>query len=149
MVANLVRTYDAQMARQLLSLSFAQFQADRDVVRIERRIQRLRERLAETLDEATSPYGDIDQYRAAVDASKGPPGRDDPIELALGRLRPGDVIHASKGKFHGPVAVVATAHRKGGLKLTTITPSGHALQLASVDFDLPPRQMGTVVLPGT
>ena len=45
MAANLVRTYDAQTARQLLSLSFAQFQSDRDVVRIERRLQRQRERL--------------------------------------------------------------------------------------------------------
>ncbi len=65
------------------------------------------------------------------------------------QLRPGSVIHASKGKYHGPVAVVATANRKGGLKLTTITPSGHALHLAADDFAVPPRLIGTVVLPGT
>lgn len=64
-------------------------------------------------------------------------------------LRPGSVIHVSKGKYHGPVAVVATAHRKGGLKLTTITPSGHAVQLVADDFPVPPRQIGSVVLPGT
>ena len=45
MAANLVRTYDAVTARQLLTLSFAQFQADRDVVRTERRLQRQRDRL--------------------------------------------------------------------------------------------------------
>jgi ATP-dependent RNA helicase HelY len=149
MAANLVRTYDAQTARQLLSLSFAQFQADRDVVRIERRLQSQRERLAGLLDQATSPFGDIEEYRAELDGGKGPRGRDDPTELAMAQMRPGSVIHASKGKYHGPVAVVATAHRKGGLKLTAITPSGHALQLIADDFAVPPRQIGSVVLPGT
>lgn len=149
MVANLVRTYDAQTARQLLSLSFAQFQADRDVVRIERRLQRQRERLVELERDATSPFGDIDEYRASIDGARGPRLRDDPTELALVGLRPGAIIHASKGKHHGPVAVVATAQRKGGLRLTAITPSGDSIQLIGEDFDVPPSQIGAVVLPGT
>jgi ATP-dependent RNA helicase HelY len=149
MAANLVRTYDAQTARQLLTLSFAQFQADRDVVKIERRLQRQRDRLGALRATAASPYGDIDEYRALVLASKGPRVRDDPIELAMAQLRPGAIIHASKGKDHGPVAVVATANRTGGLKITAITPSGRAIQLVGSDFDLPPKQIGSVVLPGT
>ncbi len=149
MAANLVRTYDAQTARQLLTLSFAQFQADRDVVRIERRLQRQRERLQELITTATSPFGDLDEYRVEISRARGSQIRDDPTELALMALRPGAIIHASKGKHHGPVAVVATAHRKAGLRLTTITPSGHALQLTGDDFDAPPRQIGAVVLPGT
>ena len=148
MAANLVRTYDATTARQLLTLSFAQFQSDRDVVRLERRLQRQRERLNELTAEATSPFGDIDEYRLALAAARAPRDRDDPVERAMLQLRPGAVIHASKGKHHGPVAVVATAHRKGGLRLTTITPSGHALQLDSADFLTPPQQLGSVVLPG-
>ncbi len=148
MAANLVRTYDAQTARQLLSLSFAQFQSDRDVVRIESRLQRQRERLAGLLDEAKSPFGDIDDYMVEMDGTRGPRGRDDPTELAMMGMRPGALIHVSKGKYFGPVAVVATANRKGGLKLTTITPSGHALHLVAGDFDVPPRQIGRVVLPG-
>ncbi len=72
MAANLVRTYDAQTARQLLSLSFAQFQADRDVVRIERRLQSQRERLTGLIEQATSPFGDIEEYRAEMDGLKGP-----------------------------------------------------------------------------
>ena len=74
MAANLVRTYDATTARQLLTLSFAQFQADRDVVRLERRLQRQRERLLELIDEATSPYGDLEEYRRAVADARGPRG---------------------------------------------------------------------------
>ena len=148
MAANLVRTYDATTARQLLTLSFAQFQSDRDVVRLERRLQRQRERLTELTAEAASPFGDIDEYRQALAAARDPRQPDDPIELAMLQLRPGAVIHASKGKHHGPVAVVATAHRKSGLRLTTITPSGHALQLDGADFVAPPEQLGSVVLPG-
>jgi ATP-dependent RNA helicase HelY len=148
MAANLVRTYDADRAHQLLSLSFAQFQADRDVVRIERRLQRQRERYESLRADATSPYGDIDEYRA--ESQRGHAAvRDDPTSLAMMALRPGDVIHVSKGKHHGPVAVVATAHRKGGMKVTAITPSGHALGLAAEDFAAPPRAIGSVVLPGT
>ncbi|MFP5487904.1 MAG: helicase-related protein, partial [Acidimicrobiia bacterium] len=149
MAANLVQTYEADRARQLLSLSFAQFQADRDVVRIERRLQRQRERLTDLRVEAESPFGDIDDYRRAAEAGRGAAVRDDPTSLAMMALRPGDVVHASKGKHHGPVAVVATAHRKGGLKVTAITPTGNLLALVAEDFTAPPRAIGSVVLPGT
>jgi ATP-dependent RNA helicase HelY len=149
MAANLVRTYDAQTARQLLTLSFAQFQSDRDVVRIERRLQRQRDRLQALRAAATSPYGDIDEYRSLIDSTAAPKLRDDPVELAMAALRPGAVIHASKGKDHGPVAVVATANRSTGLKITAITPSGRSIQLVGDDFDVPPEQIGSVVLPGT
>jgi ATP-dependent RNA helicase HelY len=149
MAANLVQTYEAERARQLLTLSFAQFQADRDVVRIERRLQRQRERLVDLRAEAESPFGDIDEYRRAADAGRGAAVRDDPTSLAILALRPGDVIHVSKGKHHGPVAVVATAHRKGGMKVTAITPGGHQLGLMADDFTAPPRAIGSVVLPGT
>jgi ATP-dependent RNA helicase HelY len=149
MAANLVQTYDAERAHQLLTLSFAQFQADRDVVRIERRLQRQRERLVGLRADAASPYGDIDEYRRVADGPRGPAVRDDPMSLAMLALRPGDVIHVSKGKHPGPVAVVATAHRKGGMKVTAITPAGNQLGLVADDFTAPPRAIGSVVLPGT
>lgn len=145
MVANLVRTYDRDRARQLLTLSFAQHQADRDIVRIERRLQRQRDRLAELRAEATSPFGDIDDYRRTHTPDGTVRG---PIDEALAVLRPGDVVHVDKGKHFGPAVVVATAHRSGGLKLTVITPSGHTIALTAADFDAPPDPMGTVVLPG-
>ncbi len=148
MAANLVRTYDATTARQLLALSFAQFQADRDVVRIERRLQRLRDQYADALAGATSPYGDIDEYRGAANTS-GPHLRDDPRELALMECRPGAVIHASRGKYHGPVVVVATAHRKGGFRITVVTTGADVLHFSAEDFLAVPQRIGTVVLPGT
>src|SRR4029079_9214782 len=39
MAANLVRRYESEVAHHLLNLSFAQFQADRDLVALERRLE--------------------------------------------------------------------------------------------------------------
>jgi ATP-dependent RNA helicase HelY len=147
MAANLVRTYGDEEAHHLLNLSFAQFQADRDVVRIETRLERQRARLAGLREEAHSPYGDIAQYRIAIEQAREPRGRDDPVELAMMKLRPGSVVYINKGKYRGPAAVVASAHRKGGLRLTTITAGGDSIQLTAADFGMPPRRVATVTLP--
>ena len=147
MAANLVRNYGDEEAHHLLNLSFAQFQADRDVVRIETRLERQRTRLAGLRDEAQSPYGDIAEYRQAIVQAREPRGRDDPVELAMLKLRPGNVVYVNKGKYRGPAAVVASAHRKGGLRLTTITAGGDSLQLTAADFGMPPKQLATVTLP--
>lgn len=145
MVANLVRTHSRDRARQLLSLSFAQHQADRDIVRFERRIEQQSAKLAELDAEAASPFGDIEAYRRSIAES----GANDPIAQSLAELRPGAVIHISKGKHFGPVAVVAVAHRKAGIKVTAVTPSGHAITLTASDFAGLVEPIGTVVLPGS
>jgi ATP-dependent RNA helicase HelY len=142
-----VRNYGDEEAHHLLNLSFAQFQADRDVVRIETRLERQRARLAGLREEAQSPYGDIAEYRQAIEQAREPRGRDDPVELAMQKLRPGNVVFVNKGKYRGPAAVVASAHRKGGLRLTTITAGGDSIQLTAADFGMPPRQLATVALP--
>ena len=63
MAANLVRTYTSEQAHHLLNLSFAQYQADRDVVRLEARLERRQAHLADVRAQAVSPYGDIWEYR--------------------------------------------------------------------------------------
>ena len=143
MAANLIRTHTAEESHRLLNLSFAQFQADRDVVQIEARLERKRATLAEKRTESESPYGDIDEYRtlrkAASDnrqqrrqASAGQ------MRGAMAKLKPGTIIRVSKGNFRGPVAVVATAHRKAGVRLTAITKGEDVLQIDGEDLvDLP------------
>ncbi|MGA1075332.1 MAG: DEAD/DEAH box helicase [Ilumatobacteraceae bacterium] len=149
MVANLVRTYPADRARQLLGMSFAQFQVDRDVVRIERRLQRQRAKLDDLRARAASPFGDIEEYRLGRSAAAPDGEARSAVHDALVVLRPGTVVHASKGRHHGPVVVVATANRSSGLRLSTITPAGHLLELRPDDFAEPPSPLGSVVLPGT
>ena len=151
MAANLVRSYTSERAHHLLNLSFAQYQADRDVVRLEARLERRQAHLADLLERSHSPYGDIDEYRRQQAAARRPAGfvggRDDLISLALQNLRPGDVIYAGKGKFAGRVAVLSVAHRKGGSRVTGVTASGDPVVLVAADFEEPPRQVGQIELP--
>ena len=99
-------------------------------------------------EQAQSPHGDIWEYRRHVDEIRARRrGRDDLVDLGLARLRPGQVVHASKGRYRGPVAVVASAHRKGGMRLTTVNKRAELLLLTAVDFDDVPRALGTVRLP--
>src|SRR5690606_5857956 len=72
----------------------------------------------------------------------------DAVEEALAELRPGDVIHVGKGKYKGLVAIVASAHRKTGMRLTTITRQAEVLLLTASDFTDPPRSVARVKLPG-
>ncbi len=154
MAANLVRSYSSERAHHLLNLSFAQYQADRDVVKIEARLERRQAHLAELVDKSKSPFGDIDEYRAqraALSAeraaSTGVVGRDDLVSLAMIKLRPGDVIYVEKGKYVGRAAVLASAHRKGGMRLTALTTRRDLLMLTSADFPEPPRALGRIELP--
>ena len=148
MAANLVGTYTSEQAHHLLNLSFAQYQSDRDVVRIEARLERVRANLAVAREQAVSSYGDIWEYRRSLqDARDRRRGRDDVVAVGLARLRPGEIVHAAKGRYRGPVAVVASAHRKGGMRLTTVTKRADLLLLTAEDFDEVPRAVGTIRLP--
>ena len=51
---------------------------------------------------AESPYGDIWDYRRSLDEIRSRRrGRDDLVSIGLARLRPGEVVHASKGRYRG------------------------------------------------
>src|SRR5262249_52890307 len=97
MAANLVQRYPPEQARHLLNLSFAQYHADRDVVSVERQLERSREQLARARAAAASPYGDIEEYRrlrAELDAAKRAAALDHASTLES--LRPGDVVLAPR-----------------------------------------------------
>jgi ATP-dependent RNA helicase HelY len=152
MAANLVRSYTSERAHHLLNLSFAQYQADRDVVKIESRLERRQEHLRDLLTEATSPFGDVDEYRRLLKQREPAPrhgsiGRDDPVEMALMKLKPGDVVYAEKGRYAGRVAVLSSAHRKGGMRISGLTMRRDTIQLSADDFDLPPTAIGRIELP--
>jgi ATP-dependent RNA helicase HelY len=151
MAANLVRSYSAERAHHLLNLSFAQYQADREVVRIEARLERRTELLAQLRELAVSPFGDLDEYRrlaAAGQERARAAGNPRDIEAALGRLRPGDVVVLETGKHAGRVAILSAANRKGGtVKLRAITPGRVQLPLGIPDFREPPRVVARIDLP--
>lgn len=152
MAANLIRTHSSEEAHRLLNLSFAQYQADRDVVRIEARLERKREQLGELRSDAESPFGDIDDYRRlrreeADDRRRRRTASAGRMRGALASLRPGSIIRVAKGDHKGPVVVVATAHRKSGVRLTVVTKGADLLQLDQDDFVDLPEPVGSVKLP--
>jgi ATP-dependent RNA helicase HelY len=149
MAANLVRRYPADTAHHLLNLSFAQFQADQAVVRLETRLARREEVLADLRAEAACTYGDIASYRALVgDHRPVAPSPKRNLDDALGRLRPGDVIRVIGGPSAGKAAVLTVARRRGGtVRLRVITPKRRVLSLGSSDFPERPEVLGRVALP--
>ncbi|NND75868.1 MAG: DEAD/DEAH box helicase [Ilumatobacter sp.] len=152
MAANLIRTYDSDRAHDLLNLSFAQYQADRDIVRLQARLERRRAALADLRAEATSPFGDIEEYRTLREAEKQA-RRDtraehsDAVEAALRQLKPGSVIKMVSGKHRGPLVVMTSASRKSGARLSLVDKGGDVVHAAAEDFDVPPPVLGTVKMP--
>jgi ATP-dependent RNA helicase HelY len=149
MAANLVRRYPAERAHHLLNLSFAQYQADRAVVRLETRLEKRRAVLERLRAEAVCERGDVAEYRALrldADGAAREQGPRSSIEGALNGLKPGDVIEIS-GKMSGRVAVLSYANRRYDGKLRIVTTHGRAVTIGSTDLDAPPVVVGHVELP--
>ncbi len=75
MAANLVARYPADVAHHLLNLSFAQYRADRDVVAMERQLERNRELLERQRRAASCERGDIMEYRELAGRTGRGPAR--------------------------------------------------------------------------
>ncbi len=152
MAANLVRRYPPDVAHHLLNLSFAQYRADSDVVRLEAQLERTRTAAAEAEAAARCERGDIEEYRKLLRASEdsGRPrhGHTGDVLAALDRVKPGDVLVVPGGKTGGRVAVLSTSRRRGGdLRLRAITTDRRMLSLGPKDFPAPPRAVARIELP--
>ncbi|HEX8802549.1 MAG TPA: DEAD/DEAH box helicase, partial [Acidimicrobiales bacterium] len=149
MAANLVRRYDPADAHHLLNLSFAQFQADRAVVRLEARIERQQERVARLTGEAGCELGDVAEYRElrqadAVERAAARSADRGAIEFALSRLTPGDVVEVAGRR----VAVLSISFRKGGaVRIRGIDRDGDRFTVGLDDLDAPPVRLGRIEMP--
>ncbi len=124
MTANLVDRYDRVTAHEVLSRSFAQFQADRAVVRLNARRSRLADELAALTEgdaasrSTTREVFDVEGYAAAQEAlrvaRRDARGSRRQIEESLTRLGPGDVIERSDHRDAQLLVVLAVSHRRGG-----------------------------------
>jgi ATP-dependent RNA helicase HelY len=151
MAANLVQRYEPADAHHLLNLSFAQYQTDRSVVRLESRLDKRRAALDALRGEMTCDRGDVTEYRELVERAQelrrqqASPRHQ--IREALGRLRPGDVIEVSTGRRGGRAAVLSYANRRDESRLKVITADRKVLTLDAADFDVAPDVLGHVELP--
>jgi ATP-dependent RNA helicase HelY len=152
MAANLVRRYQPEQAHHLLNLSFAQFQADKAVVRLEARLERQQARLARLREEVHCERGDVDEYRrlrAEAGEARRSTGADrgrgslDRIHAALSRLTPGDVLLIDGTRL----AVLSVAFRKGNPRLHVVDERSKPRTIGADELVDPPRAVGTVELP--
>ncbi len=148
MAANLVRRYDEEEARRLLDRSFAQFQADRSVVRLRARRDARQETLTRLDEETACDRGDVEEYRELrrldEDARRGTSGKRE-IASAVARLRPGDVVRIGGRRL----AILSIGWRgPDRAKVHAIDDRGKPVNLASQDLDEVPRTIAQLDLPG-
>ncbi|MGE3619471.1 MAG: DEAD/DEAH box helicase [Acidimicrobiia bacterium] len=152
MAANLVNRYEPARAHHLLNLSFAQFQADRAVVRLESRLERAEARGRRLREEARCERGDVEEYRdlrARADAVRREvvadhgPAAADRVLAALTRLGPGDVVVVDGAR----AAVLSVAFRKGHPKVHLIDERARSRVISAADLSGPLVAVGSVELP--
>jgi ATP-dependent RNA helicase HelY len=151
MAANLVRRYEPGEAHHLLNLSFAQYQADRDIVRIETRLAKTDERIASSREQLACGRGDAEEYlrlqRQLAEVRSSRPSMHRKVDEALSALRPGDVLRIPGRRNAGPAVVLSAAPRRGGIQLRVLTTRKHRLTMTAEDFDALPQRLGRIELP--
>jgi ATP-dependent RNA helicase HelY len=152
MAANLVRRYPPDLAHHLLNLSFAQYRADSDVVRLEAQLERSTAALEEARRLAACDRGDVEEYRrllrASEESARQRPSMTAEVTAALERVRPGDVLIVPGGKSGGRVAVLSTSRRRGGdIRVRAVTPERRLVSLGPRDFPAPPQAVAQVGMP--
>ncbi|MEY4365723.1 MAG: hypothetical protein RLZZ305_1067 [Actinomycetota bacterium] len=148
MVANMVRRHSRDEAMHLLNLSFAQFQADRDVVTSEAVLERKRRDLRRLETGAGAPHGPgAAEGRISGDPSGEDGASETEAEIALRGLRPGDVVIFDCSNIRGRGLVVSTSSRRHGTRLNVLTPSRKQIEVTARDVLSIPERATTVELP--
>ena len=156
MTANLVERYDREHAHQVLSRSFAQFQADKAVVRLRARQDRVSGELAELRAEpqrASDQVFDVAGYVAIEDAVREQrrhrrSGGRAAIDASLRALRPGDVIERRTPQGRKALVVLAVSHRRGGaVRVRATNQRANLITLDAGSVGEPVHAVGRVRLP--
>lgn len=157
MAVNLVHQLGASAAREILEQSFAQFQADRSVVGLARRIERNKEALAGYTEAMTCHLGDFTEYaslrRRVADrekqlAKQNTNARRIETAKSLERLRKGDVIAVPSGRRSGLAVVVDPGLEPlGEARPLVVTEDRWSGRLTSADFPSPVVVLGHIRLP--
>ena len=131
MAANLIKSTSQVQARHLLNLSFAQFQANRDVVEIQARIQRRSKEFERLLLQAESPYGDISEYKALANKRSA----NSLSSSQLAQLRIGDVVLFTRKSQPERFVVISSAQRGSGAKLVLLSQSRLVVSISENESD--------------
>ncbi|MBO0845614.1 MAG: DEAD/DEAH box helicase [Nocardioides sp.] len=156
MAVNLVHQVGRERARELLEMSFAQFQADKAVVGLARQLAKSQDALQGYAEAATCDRGDFMEYaelrhhvneREKSAARERRADRREEVLESLGRLHRGDVIQVPGGKFAGYAVVLDRGTSEDGPRPQVLTAERQARRLSIVDFPTPVTAVTRVRLP--
>ena len=161
MTVNLVDSMGREDARELLESSFAQFQADRGVVGMARRLHEQSEAMTGYAEAMTCNLGDFGEYhriRQAISEREKKLSREstarrrDAAIDSLQRLRTGDIIRVPAGKFAGLAVVVEPDHStpargSNGPRPSVVTGRRQLRRLALTDFPVPVEPLDRMRVP--
>ena len=151
MATNLVRNYAIEEAEHLLNSSFAQYHADKDVVVLERLIERNEAYLASYREKMKCDLGDFESYRRLWEEATKLERDSDRWQQSssmretrrtFAHSRPGQVLVIHAKKVQGPVVVLSTEQtKKGEPRLVVLTDRDRILRLSPREFSEPPRSL--------
>lgn len=154
MAANLVKSFEPQVARNLLNLSFAQYRSDAEIVHLEARLAKLRTEQDALVDEAHCNLGDVQGYfnitrkKDKVPRSSEVIPSERYIQQYFSRLRPGDVLlvpSEESSVVPTRVVVVATSKKKGGrVTVWVVTASGQKVLIRANQIDFLPKPVARI-----
>ncbi|MGH3871438.1 MAG: DEAD/DEAH box helicase [Pseudonocardiaceae bacterium] len=157
MTVNLVDRVGAEAGRALLERSFAQFQADRSVVGLARRIDRNVEGLVGYTEAMTCHVGDVAEYarlrrqiseRERLLARQGGAARRAEAAASLQRLERGDVIAVPGGRRSGLAVVIDPGDGPADdPRPLVLTEDRWAGRLSLINFPTPVQVLGRMRLP--
>ena len=159
MSINLLRTLGHAEARKMMEKSFAQFQADGDVVGDVRELERARARVKELSDELGSAGADVEglinylDLRSAISAEEKSAKRrnieDRHVETVtmLRRLRRGEVIAIPTGRRAQLAVVVKEDNSPKNPRPTVVGVNGFTGRLEPDWFPSAPEVLGRIRLP--
>jgi len=152
MAVNLLRYNDMETAVHLLNSSFAQFHADRDVVKLERSKGKMTRRMRSYEKKVACERGDAMDYlelRTEVSrmekemAEERKRRRKELINRELEELLEGDVIVLHRKGARRPAVVLGISEDKyGNPRVSTMDDRGHFLKVSYGQFPLPPQAIG-------
>ncbi|MET9317476.1 DEAD/DEAH box helicase [Kribbella sp. NPDC003505] len=158
MAVNLVRQVGRTRARDMLELSFAQFQSDQAVVGLARQVQRNTEALEGYKESIDCHLGDFLEYaalrrrigdREASGSKRRKLDRRIEAQESIEKLKTGDIVRIPAGRSAGWALVLDPGMRseREGPRPTVLTLDRQVRKLSMVDFPTPVEAIGTLRIP--
>ena len=145
MVVNLIANYEQHRAEELLRASFAQFQNDRSLSRLQVGIRKNERRLSAESERAEDGPGDV--WKAVDGEAGSQPDRTKAATRAAERLAVGDVVDIPIGNRTGRYAIARKKPRNAGVLFEIVRSDGERSRIRARDIPPGTHLIANVDLP--